>query len=484
MRWASARTRASRRLASTACWLGAGSHHTARMVARSDARGGEPRAYRLSKRAHGRGGDAMSLPVLDRESYQHTASEWVVQVGNALKEAGYLQAEPTGMYDEEFTAALTAFQEAHGINEENMVGPYTWAALGIDETGFGQSHDEHAGYDQTDQVSQVGQVGQLSDDGQWQWDGAQWLPAVAAGPTAAAFASAATTTTADASHSEDTELASSIIDYELEILVQWKAALDSFNEVMESDTEKSAKADFNKALFKIFSEKVLGAFAKDAKATLVIDVLKGLVGEAERARKAQQSVAFRDFYTTHQTEIANVHKELVLKKRGFVTGVRQEVERMLRNDPNAYGMLRMELMELHQDAEQRLREATQEALFSELSAEWIKLGVAFSRPAAVQGEIRVRVNESDLSVLGVDIKAPDGDKLLEQLTRQPGGMDVWNMHVPKVIIYMHPTKGNDGTVRLDANNRLANLPAEQDGKYRQRYDRLIAQGGLAPVTRR
>ncbi|HET9143816.1 peptidoglycan-binding domain-containing protein, partial [Actinophytocola sp.] len=239
----------------------------------------------------------MSLPELDRDSYQHNPSEWVAHAGNALREAGYLHSEPTGVYDEEFTLALTAFQDAHGINEENMVGPYTWAALGVSESEPDRS--------QQDTVAQEGQVGQLSDDGQWQWDGAAWQPAEVAAVTSdavTAFAGAAGTT-ADASHSEDTELAGGIIDYELEILVQWKAALDSFNEVMESDTTQSAKPDFNKALFKLFSEKVLGDFAKDAKATLVIDVLKGLVGEAERAQKAQLSVAFRDFYTTHQTEI-------------------------------------------------------------------------------------------------------------------------------------------------------------------------------------
>jgi hypothetical protein len=439
----------------------------------------------------------MSLPVLDKDSYQHTSSEWVVQAGNALKEAGYLPTEPTGIYDEEFTAALTAFQHANSISEENMVGPYTWAALGVQDPDFTQYSDnaqlqwddtQWAPADQAQSTEHAVQAGHLSEDGQWQWDGTQWMPAGRAqstdGHVAAAFTSAATATaTADASESEDTDLANGIIDYELEILVQWKAALDSFNEVIESDTEKAAKVDFNKALFKVFSEKVLGAFAKDAKATLVIDVLKGLVGEAERAQNAQKSVAFRDFYTTHQTHIANVHKELVLKKRGFVAGIRNEADRLLRNDPNSYGMLRMELMELYQDAERRLQTATQEALFSELSAEWIRLGAAFSRPAAVQGEIFIRVNESDLSVVGVDIKAPDGDKLLEQLTKQPGGMDVWNMQAPKVIIYMHPTKGADGYVRLDAANRLANLPAEQDGKYKQRYARLTANGGLAPVTR-
>src|SRR5262245_49805061 len=105
----------------------------------------------------------MSLPLVDKDSYQFSDSEWVTYAGQALRQAGYLQNEPTGRYDEEFGAAVTAFQAAHGIHEEDHIGPYTWAALGLDGT-------EHAAEEHI-------QTGQLSEDGQWQWDGAQWMPA-------------------------------------------------------------------------------------------------------------------------------------------------------------------------------------------------------------------------------------------------------------------------------------------------------------------
>ena len=427
----------------------------------------------------------MSLPVLDRDNYQHSSSDWVLRAGTALQVAGYLHTEPTGMYDEEFAAAVRAFQEANGISEEDHVGPYTWQALGVDEPAADMaditvvdvgalSEDGQWRWDGAEWVAAVEehvvavQVGALSEDGQWQWDGAQWAAAVAAPAGVAAVA-------ADSSDFEDIDLAGSILDYELAILRQWKAALDSFNEVMESETQQSAKPDFAAALLKVFAEKVLGAAAKEMKAELVFDVLKGLVGEAERAKNAQKSVAFRDFYTTHQTHIANLDKELVTKKPVFVAGVRRETERLLRNDPDSYGMLRMELMELFQDADQRLRTATQEALFAELSAEWVS--------QSVDGEMRIRVREADLSVIDVVIKAPDGDKLVDQLTQQPGGMDVWHMRAEKLVIFMDAAEHAVGYVRLDAANRLTNLPAEQDAKYKQRYQRLVAAGGLAPVTK-
>ncbi len=77
----------------------------------------------------------MSLPVLDQESHQWMCSEWVMHAGELLRRQGYLATDPTGVYNEEFAAAVKAFQVATGItHEENQIGPYTWAALGVDDT--------------------------------------------------------------------------------------------------------------------------------------------------------------------------------------------------------------------------------------------------------------------------------------------------------------------------------------------------------------
>jgi hypothetical protein len=422
----------------------------------------------------------MPLPVLDKEDNQYVFSDWVMYAGQALQGAGYLHTDPTGLYDEHFALAVQAFQMAYGITtEEHQIGPHTWAALGIpDPDAHVDSHvDPHGS------AGHAAQTEVLSEDGQWRWDGAQWLPTgqtapahhVAAGADHSAHQPGAGPAATDTSHFKDTVLAESIFQYELAILRQWKDALDSFNVVMKSETQHSAKPDFAHALIKVFEDKVLGKFVSETKAGLVFDVLKGVVAEAERAKNAQKSVAFRDFYTTHQTHIANLDKALVTAQPVFVTATEDEADRLIRNDPDSYGMLRMNLMDLYQDANQRLGTATQEALFSDLSAEWVG--------QAVQGELRIQVLEDDLSVEKVVMQAPDGDKLVEQMTQQPGGMDVWHMHVPKLIIFMNSRKEALGYVRLDAGNNLANLPAEQDGKYHQRFTRLKANGGLAPVTK-
>ncbi|MGB3443151.1 MAG: peptidoglycan-binding protein [Actinophytocola sp.] len=111
----------------------------------------------------------MTLPVLDKESYQYACSDWVLEAGRALQREGYLRSEPTGSYDEEFDTALRSFQSDRGIYEEDQVGPQTWTALGIEDPADG-------GYSEEPESSEM-PVGQLSEDGQWQWDGTQWVPA-------------------------------------------------------------------------------------------------------------------------------------------------------------------------------------------------------------------------------------------------------------------------------------------------------------------
>lgn len=445
----------------------------------------------------------MTLPVLDKESYQHAASEWVSHAAQALREAGYLTADPSGTYDEDFAVAVAAFQRDKGIDEEDHVGPRTWDALGVHDTEPATEHGTEP--DAAHEPAAVA-VGAVSEDGQWQWDGTEWVvaapqAAVAATDTVtetvagtvspdgqwqwdgAAWA-AVTTKQAGADTFEDSELAAAVIDHEAEIMLQWKMALDSFNEVMESETSDKAKPDFASAMLKVFANKVLGDEAKAAKAGFVIDLLKGVLAEAERAKAAQKSVAFRNFYTTHQTHVANARRDLIARRAGFVASVRTEAERLLRNDPDSYGMLRMELMDLHADSLARLQSATQEVLFEDLTAEWTSQSTYnVSWQVDESAEIRIRVRDADLSIIDVVINAPDGDKLVDHLSGQPAGMDVWRMKAPKVLIFMDAAEHAVGYVRLDAGNRLANLPAEQDGKYKQRFQRVVDQGGLAPYKK-
>ena len=93
----------------------------------------------------------MSLPVLDRESYQYMSSEWVTYAGQLLQAAGYLTSEPTGSYDDELAMAVQACQEQYGIfAEPDSIGPETWAVLGAsdpDQADYSAYQEDHSQYD-------------------------------------------------------------------------------------------------------------------------------------------------------------------------------------------------------------------------------------------------------------------------------------------------------------------------------------------------
>ena len=267
---------------------------------------------------------------------------------------------------------------------------------------------------------------------------------------------------------DDERLAEGLFEFELQVLNFWFMALTSFDKVLTSATSASASPHFAQAVFEMFEEKVLGELAKEAHADVVIDAFKALIDEGERAKTAMASVALRDFYTSHVTAIANAQRQLTGEKPLFVQNVKNTSEQLQRNDPDQYGMFRMSLFEHFQDAERRLQTSTQESLFSSLSSEWVR--------QYADADIKLQIWEDDLSVFGVHIDTRDGDQVAEGL--QQVNADYWHMQVPRVYAY-YERGGNgwpSGYVRVDANNHLVNLPAEQTGNYRQVYARLESKG--------
>jgi hypothetical protein len=266
---------------------------------------------------------------------------------------------------------------------------------------------------------------------------------------------------------DDEKIAAAIFEFELQILSFWFMALTSFDKVLTSSTRAAAAPHFAEAVFDMFEEKVLGEFAKATKADLVIDAFKAIIKEGDRAKAALTSVNLRDFYTSHVKAIAAAESELTQEKELFVQTVKDRSEQLLRNDPDEYGMFRMGLLEHYQEADARLKTATQEELFSGLSTEWIR--------QYQDADIKLQIWEDDLSVYGVHIDAPDGEQIAEEL--QQAGVNFWHMKVTRVYAF-YERGGNgwpSGYVRVDANNRLINIPAEQTGDYRKVYERLGSQ---------
>jgi hypothetical protein len=268
---------------------------------------------------------------------------------------------------------------------------------------------------------------------------------------------------------DDEKLAAGIFEFELHILSFWFMALTSFDKVLTSSTNSGASPHFAEAVFDMFEEKVLGELAKEAKADLVIDAFKAIIEEGERAKAAMTSVKLRDFYTSHVHAIAGAESELTRGKELFVQNVKDRSEKLMRDDPDEYGMFRMGLLEHYQDAEARLKTATQEQLFSALSTEWIS--------QYQDADIKIRIWEDDLSVFHVEVDAPDGEQIADEL--QKAGVNYWHLKVPRQYAFYERGGNNwpSGLVQVDAANRLINPPADlaQGGNYRKVYERLASQ---------
>ncbi len=268
---------------------------------------------------------------------------------------------------------------------------------------------------------------------------------------------------------DDERLAAGIFEFELQILSFWFMALTSFDKVLTSSTRASAAPHFAEAVFEMFEEKVLGEFAKATKSDLVIDAFKAIIKEGDRARAAMTSANLRDFYTSHVQAIASAETELTHGKELFVQTVKNRSEQLMREDPDSYGMFRMDLLEHYQEADARLQATTQEELFSDLTTQWMR--------QYQDTDIKVKIWEDDLSVFGVEVDAPDGEQIAEEL--QQVGVNLWHMKVTRQYAF-YERGGNgwpSGLVHVDANNHLINSQAAlaQGGNFRQVYERLQRQ---------
>ena len=274
---------------------------------------------------------------------------------------------------------------------------------------------------------------------------------------------------------DEAELVEQAFMNEHQIIENWKDALDNFESVMNSAGHDEAEPEFASAVLKVFAEKALGKFAEAMKAELVIDSLKAVVEEGERASEAQTSRALRDFVIEHRDHLTTLATLLTVDALRRAADARQKAEQLLNEDPDAYGMYRLFLMDLNDDTRRRLTEATPDALFQLLTEQWVS--------QTVTGQFVLRVDADDLAVRNIRLESTEGHKLLERLLKEDGGFDVWPMEVPKVFIYFRDG-GAIGEVHVDEANRWATPPPADTREGRNIYQRLVDQGGPGRLTMR
>ena len=79
---------------------------------------------------------------------QHgSKGSWVRALQNALNELGY-ELDVDGDFGSGTEEAVIHFQRENGLAADGVVGPNTWAALGIEQEGDGKSGDDEEGYEE------------------------------------------------------------------------------------------------------------------------------------------------------------------------------------------------------------------------------------------------------------------------------------------------------------------------------------------------
>jgi hypothetical protein len=103
----------------------------------------------------------------------------VAELQRRLTHLGYYLGAVDERYGETTEAAVREFQRAAGLAEDGRMEFETWESLDSQarSAGYGQSDQLADDQQAEDQDADAIQPGQLSEDGQWQWDGAEWRAA-------------------------------------------------------------------------------------------------------------------------------------------------------------------------------------------------------------------------------------------------------------------------------------------------------------------
>ena len=273
---------------------------------------------------------------------------------------------------------------------------------------------------------------------------------------------------------KDEDIAAEIMDKQVAILAGWKTALQVFDKTMTSSADAEATPDFQKVVVGYFAEKLMGAIVKHAPGASELDALvKGLDGEFQRASAAGASATLRDFIVQHAKALGRLEQATWAQRQGFISSVRARREAIEAPHPvepghkgkkggavqsskeaDAYGMMRMALLDTLEKVEKVLSVSSPEVLFKVLSEEWIRHAtVRGGMGTRFQAVVVIRLNP-DHTILDAHVQGSGGQKLAEQLLKDsPNGVDVFGLQAPRRILLMADNGWPSIILSLDANNR-------------------------------
>lgn len=312
----------------------------------------------------------------------------------------------------------------------------------------------------------------------------------------------------------DEELAGGIIDDQLAILKGWDTALENFNTVLTSASDKEAKPNFAKVVTEFLEDEVMGEILKHAGkgASEAFGLLKKLSAEVERAETAKRSATLRDFLVQHRTEIGKITQSTLHLRDPFVAKVRMtreakdrvessgaasppskksrgkpkghvEVASAATKEIDDYWTMHLDLLNAYAAIDARLQVATPEILFRKLSEEWI-------REAEVRGGMGIKfaamviiVLNPDYSIKSAHIQGAGGQKIAEELLREsPDGVDVFGLETRREIKLLAPNGWPSAILDLDENDRNINSGAYIEGDY-EALQSYVLTNGLPPTKK-
>ncbi|WP_372771990.1 DUF4157 domain-containing protein [Mangrovibacterium sp.] len=299
----------------------------------------------------------------------------------------------------------------------------------------------------------------------------------------------------------DESLANDIMNTQIAILEGWNTALEVFDKVLTSASDQETKPDFNKVVKAFFEDKLMGALLSHSKIPGAGDafaLLGKLTDEMGRATVALESARLRDFYVEYKKAIGKMKQAIFSIKSDFadqVTSTRVKMEVAEGNtqkggvsstsspESDAYGLMRMYLVELRDQLNVQLSVSTPEILFRTLSEEWI-------RQSQIRGSLGIKYRavviirtKKDYSVMNAEIQGTGGQKIAEQLLKDsPGGVDVFSLRVPRRIIVYADNGWPSAILNLDENNQNTNVGSYAEGNAGA-VERYVKTNGLPPTTK-
>ncbi len=283
------------------------------------------------------------------------------------------------------------------------------------------------------------------------------------------------------------EVAQDIMNTQLAILEGWSTALDNFDKVMTSESDKAGEAKFKGVLYDFLEDKVVGELFKRSKLPGVGDafaLMNKMDAELKRADGAKSSATLRDFFVTYRTTIGRLRQIILSTTADFMAKVRKTEENAGRSQTqaNEYGMMRLELDNTLAALDYQLKLSTPEGVYRLLTEQWLRDStVNLDHVGWRASYVFIRV-EADYRVRDAHIFGTGGQKLAEQLLKDsPGGIDAYSMKVPRLIHYFKEgARGASAVLKLDERGTVDRQ--NSDGNYSTVHDHL-KRYGLQPTTK-